>query len=132
MSNPSVNPLFDSLSSMSFNFESPGFGSSPLRWRKMRKADVPVELRIKALGELLPSLVPSRFSGDPWRGSPSYHPFSQGSVHVPMSHITQLKRGYEFQQIFESDVKNPQKGTFTNPCFMDFPFSTIHGGTPWI
>ena len=26
MSNPSVNPLFDSLSSMSFNFESPGFG----------------------------------------------------------------------------------------------------------
>ena len=24
--------------------------------------------------------------------------------------------GYNFQQIFEGDVQNPQKGTFTNPC----------------
>ena len=24
--------------------------------------------------------------------------------------------GYKFQQIFEGDIQNPQKGTFTNPC----------------
>ena len=28
--------------------------------------------------------------------------------------------GYNFQQIFEGDVQNPPKGTFTNPCFMPF------------
>ena len=24
--------------------------------------------------------------------------------------------GYNIQQIFEGDIQNPQKGTFTNPC----------------
>ena len=37
----------------------------------------------------------------------------QGLVNVP--NITQLKRGYNLQQIFEGDVQNPRKGTFTSP-----------------
>ena len=31
--------------------------------------------------------------------------------------------GYNLQQIWEGDVQNPQKGTFTNPCFLKPPLS---------
>ena len=41
---------------------------------------------------------------------------SQGWVNFPMFHITQLKRGYNLQQIFEGDVKRiPIKGHLPNP-----------------
>ena len=43
----------------------------------------------------------------------------QGLVNVPIKHhptiIWHIIFEY-FQQIFEGDVQNPQKGTFTNPC----------------
>ena len=37
----------------------------------------------------------------------------QGLVNVLIEHHP---KGYNIQQIFEGDVQNHQKGTFTNPC----------------
>ena len=41
---------------------------------------------------------------------------------------------YNFQQMWDGDVQNPQKGTFTNPCYIHPPYSNWRfpkmGGTP--
>ena len=42
----------------------------------------------------------------------------QISGYLPQLNITQLLGIFHLQQIWEGDVQNPQKGTFTNPCWI--------------
>ena len=43
----------------------------------------------------------------------------QGLVNVQKFNITQQNWGDNLQDIFEGDVQNPHKGTFTNPCCVE-------------
>ena len=58
---------------------------------------------------------------------PIEHCVFESLGHVHVFHITQLKRAYNLQQIFEGDVRQiPKKGTITNPCLLGIISHMLH------